>query len=335
METQTNAVSVRPPRLIPSFLAGFNTIANHIQLILLPILLDIFLWFGPRLRLKTILDSLNQDIARSMIEYGSEEMMSMVQLNQELMQQAIDRFNLFSALRTLPVGVFSLMADQGTLLNPLGQPLLLEVPNSLIALVLWIVFGLIGLILGALYFSEVARFCKDITARFSFRKISAQFLQTLLLVFGLIILIIAISVPTSIMVTILALISPGFAQIGLFVIMFFVMWLALPLLFSSHGIFFNDAGVLKSVLSSARLVRYTLPATGLFMIGVILASQAFNLLWTSAPETSWMVLVGIVGHAFTSTSILAASFMYYRDALKWVEQITQEIITKNIKITKQ
>jgi len=332
METPTDTVTVHPPRVIPSFIAGFNTIANHIQLILLPILLDLFLWFGPRLRLKTILDSINQDIALSMLEYGTQEMMDMVRMNQELMQLAIDRFNLFSALRTLPVGVSSLMADQGTLLNPLGQPVLLDMPNMLLAIVLWLVFGFVGLVLGSIYFSEVARFCKEITTRFSARKISAQFLQVLLLVVGLIILIIAISIPTSIMVTILALISPGFAQIGLFVILFFVLWLALPLLFSTHGIFYNELGVLKSVLASARLVRYTLPATGLFMIGVILTSQAFNLLWTSAPETSWMVLVGIIGHAFTSTALLAASFLYYRDGLKWIEHITQDVIAKKIKI---
>ena len=317
---------------MPSFIAGFNTIANHIHLILLPVLLDLFFLFGPKLQLKSILDRFNQEITRSMLEVGTQEIIDMVRLNQELMQQAIDRFNLFSALRTMPVGVFSLLADQGILHNPLGQPLLLDVPNPLLAAGLWLVLSLVGLVLGTFYFSEVARFCREISAGFSLRKIGLQFLQALLLVIGLIILIIAISIPTSIMVTILALISPGFAQIGLFVILFFVMWLALPLLFSTHGIFFNDSGVLKSVVASARLVRYPLPATGLFLMGVVLTGQVFNILWTSAPETSWMVLVGIIGHAFTSTSLLAASYWYYRDGLKWIEYITRELIAKKMEI---
>ena len=335
MDTSNNVVTVRPPRLIPSFLSGFNTIANHIQLILLPILLDLFFWFGPKLQLKDILNSINQDFTRSMVEYGTQEMMDMVRANQELMQQAMNRFNLLSSLRTLPVGIFSLLADLGPLHNPLGWPLSLEVPNILSAIFLWFVFSIMGLVLGAFYFSEVARFCKEITERFSLKRIGSQFLQTLLLMIGLIILLIAISIPTAIMVTILALISPDIAQIGMLVIIFFLLWLAFPLFFSSHGIFFSESGVLKSVVTSARLVRYTLPSTGLFMISLYLFSQVFNLLWTSAPETSWMLLVGIVGHAFTSTGLLAASFLYYRDGLKWVEQVNQEIIAKKIKTINQ
>ena len=38
-----------PPGVIVSLKAGFDAVANNIALILLPIVLDIFLWLGPRL----------------------------------------------------------------------------------------------------------------------------------------------------------------------------------------------------------------------------------------------------------------------------------------------
>ena len=37
---------------------GFDTIANNITIIILPVLLDLFLWLGPKLRLKTLLTPL-------------------------------------------------------------------------------------------------------------------------------------------------------------------------------------------------------------------------------------------------------------------------------------
>ena len=43
-----NVVSV-PPSLTKSLMAGFDTISNHIWLIIFTILLDMLLWFGPRL----------------------------------------------------------------------------------------------------------------------------------------------------------------------------------------------------------------------------------------------------------------------------------------------
>ena len=38
-----------PPRIFKSILAGFNTVANHIYLIILPVLIDMVLWLGPKL----------------------------------------------------------------------------------------------------------------------------------------------------------------------------------------------------------------------------------------------------------------------------------------------
>jgi hypothetical protein len=38
-------------------------------------------------------------------------------------------------------------------------------------------------------------------------------------------------------------------------------------------------------------------------------------------ETSWLSLVGVAGHAFVTTGLLAASFIYYRDADRWVKAI--------------
>ena len=52
METEPRKLPP-PPGLIASLVRGFNSVANHVLVILPPVLLDLFLWLGPHLRLKS------------------------------------------------------------------------------------------------------------------------------------------------------------------------------------------------------------------------------------------------------------------------------------------
>jgi len=56
----------------------------------------------------------------------------------------------------------------------------------------------------------------------------------------------------------------------------------------------------------------------------LVISEGLNILWNMPPADSWLVLVGIAGHAFISASLLAASFVYYRDALTWIQKVIQK-----------
>jgi len=49
-----------------------------------------------------------------------------------------------------------------------------------------------------------------------------------------------------------------------------------------------------------------------------------NYLWKVPPSDSWMTLVGIAGHAFITTAILAASFVYYRDMNVWLQTVFEQ-----------
>jgi hypothetical protein len=64
----------------------------------------------------------------------------------------------------------------------------------------------------------------------------------------------------------------------------------------------------------------TLPTTSLFILSVLVISEGLDLLWRIPPETSWLTLVGVCGHAFITSALLAASFIYYRDADHWTQE---------------
>ncbi len=69
------------------------------------------------------------------------------------------------------------------------------------------------------------------------------------------------------------------------------------------------------------MARFSLPNSSLFVLSVILTSIGLNYLWSIPKPNSWMLLVGLIGHAFITTALLAASFIYYRDTTSWLQAI--------------
>jgi hypothetical protein len=107
------------------------------------------------------------------------------------------------------------------------------------------------------------------------------------------------------------------------------MWLLVPLFFSPHGIFVKKQNALVSIVNGLRMARFTLPTSSMFVLSAFLLGIGLNFLWSVPPEDSWMMLVGIFGHAFVTTALLAASFIYYRDMNAWLEVALDRFKTNN------
>jgi hypothetical protein len=76
------------------------------------------------------------------------------------------------------------------------------------------------------------------------------------------------------------------------------------------------------------MARFALPTSGLFVLSAFVLRRGLNYLWSVPPENSWMMVVGIAGHAFISTALLAASFVYYRDINAWVQTVSERVKQK-------
>jgi hypothetical protein len=73
------------------------------------------------------------------------------------------------------------------------------------------------------------------------------------------------------------------------------------------------------------LTRFTLPSSSLFVLAVLLVGTGLNLLWAVPAEDSWLALVGILGHAFVTTALLASSFIYYQDMSLWLQTVFERL----------
>ena len=188
----------------------------------------------------------------------------------------------------------------------------LRYPDSLLFL---------GWLFGALYYYWISRAALKLEIHSLWNSLRQALVLSLiwmglLLFFGL---------PALLLLSILTAISPVLGQVVIFAGALILLWLAMPIFFSAHGIFTLQLDALRAILTSLRMVRFTLPNTGLFLLTFIVINQGLNFLWNTPPDTSWWTLLGITGHAFVSTALIAASFIYYRDINVWLKVVFEQL----------
>lgn len=315
-----------PPGVIVSLRAGFDVVASHVSMILVPLALDIILWLGPRLSVDSLLRPFvrymfvqaRRGVAASEIDQFLEA--------QSIFLEGLQSFNLLSLVskfRTFPIGISSLLAQEmpasGT---PLGEQSIVQISSLPLLLLMAFLLTATGWVGGGLYFRWVSgtTLGQEETGIGLLRAV----VQTLILSVCWFIGLMVIFLPLMFVLTLLALINPILANVAIFVILFLAFWLIVPLFFMPHGIFARRQNAFLSILTSLRMARFTFPTSGMFVISVLILSQGLNYLWSVPPNNSWMTLVGIAGHAFITTAILAASFVYYRDMNVWLQTIFEQ-----------
>jgi hypothetical protein len=315
-----------PPGLIGALVRGFDSVAGRVLVILPPVLLDLFLWLGPHLRIKSFLQPMIDQLPSSLQNVPAS--LSNLPQAQQSWTAFLDRinafagnFNLFSLLRTFPVGVSGLLSYRLGGQSSLGLPLLLDA-GSLFGLLGWAaLLLLIGWLMGGLYYYWVA----GVALRLETRSFSQAMRHSALLSGIWVGVLFLLGFPALIMASILFLISPLLGEVVMIAASVMVMWILVPVFFSSHGIFTFQLDAPRSILSSLRMVRYTLPNTGLFLMMFLVINQGLNFLWGTPSLNSWWMLVGIAGHAFVSTALLAASFIYFRDINTWLKVVFEQL----------
>ena len=312
-----------PPGVIASLQAGYNVVSSRVVLIVLPVLLDVFLWLGPRLSVGKWYSALLSDSINLLKQNGfPTQDLAVFTKNVPILVDLMEKLNWLGWLRTLPIGIPALMLELPNKLpvsTPLGIQSVIQLPSFIVVMGLILLLTFAGWLGGGLYFQIVARASLG-EAEAGIGLIRAV-VQTILLsvIWG--IGSIVVILPLFLVLTVLAAINPLLPQVAFFIILFFMFWLVVPLFFTPHGIFVRKQNAIISIMSSLRMSRFTLPTSSMFVLSVFLLSRGLGYLWKVPTSDSWFMLIGIAGHAFISTTLLAASFVYYRDMNDWLQNV--------------
>ncbi len=314
VETQTLPP---PPGIIGSLRSGFDAIATHVGVILMPLALDILLWLGPRLSL----DRIAQPFLRELGSLASTSGMKPQDVSNALDSYGkfLQAFNLLGILRTFPVGISSLMSGLMPTQTPWGAPRILEVSSALQLFALSVVLTFVGWALGGLYFRWVAVLATPGSEPEERPAAGRAVLQTILYALIWSVVCGVIGLPVLVLLYVIFMINTLLGEGVVLLLGFLSMWLVVPIFFSPHGIYVRKQNAVASIMSGFHMTRFTLPTSSLFVLTVFLLGVGLNVLWSKPANDSWLVLVGIFGHAFITTALLASSFVYYHNMSAWLQ----------------
>jgi hypothetical protein len=336
MERNEPIKIIAPPRAIHSVIAGVNHIEKKPYLILLPVILDLFLWLGPNLSMKNWVENLVNRLSLNALLVGETAALDTQPLI-DLFRQISSfgaTYNVLSLLSTFPLGIPAILKNADTLQNPFGLVTIIE-STSLLSLLSWSVLLLFtGLVLGCVYLFILSENIADDRKR-SFPNICLQAilysiaLSAVLFIGGLIPIAIG---------SMVAIISPAFGQFVLLLLLMVVFWLLLPAFYGIIPIFLFNHNFTQAVASAYRTMglRYKVtigedqalflvPRAVNFTLLIFIVYTGLNLIWRIPDSSSWFLLIGIIGHGFISTAILLACFDYFSKMRLWREQLQTEI----------
>jgi len=301
----------KPLGIIDSLSAGFSLVAQRPVLLMIPLLLDLFLWLGPRLSVSSITSELALKLPPSVGEPAENSALLFEQNTVEI----LGSYNLFSALSTWPLGAPSLLAGNDTGHGPLGRTSTIEVQTvgGMLAWLLALVGA--GLLLGTVYLSLVARWSEESEIGLGkwAREVWIDWARIVALVIIALGVVFLVSVPFFLAVEIIGLIVPPLASFALLAGIGLGMWALFHLFFAAHAILLRQDSVRDAIRKSIVVVRKNrLSSAGLLVVAVLI-SLGLSMIWNMPSPESWVRIVGIVGNAFVSTGLAMATFVFYQE----------------------
>lgn len=311
-----------PVGVVASLIGGFEIVNARLTLALLPLLLDLWLWLGPRLSVKPLTEDAVAWLETLERQPGSEALSPSIRAMQQALVRLGESFNVFTYLSTAPLGLPSLMSSLPATATPLGSPLWWPIGGPFLFLAVFGLLALMGLWGGALYFGAIAQQVRDTKldpARL-LRDVWGDWLRFVVLALMFAVIVACIGFPALLFAGVLAQINRFFGELVSLLAATLVLWALIFFSFMPHGIVFQRRGLLGALQDSPRLVWRNLPQTSGLYAAVMLMNYGLGLVWRLPGVETWWLAIGLGAHALTSTALLAATFVFYKDRYRfWVE----------------
>ncbi|MCC7359706.1 MAG: hypothetical protein IT317_09525 [Anaerolineales bacterium] len=318
-----------PQGIVAALVAGFETVNARLELILLPLLLDLLLWLGPHVSIQHLIPPITGTLRSLLAQTQPPDPTTTanVALLVTSLQDFGARFNVLSFLSTAPLGLPSLISGRQPATTPGGAPLIWHIDSVPQYLLLVGACALFGLFLGALYFGGIAQQVRDrrVRWRLLLRQVWGDWARLTALGALALFVIAVLGLPIFMFSWLIGLFSPVVGAVISVIGLSVLLWVLFYGGFALHGMLLNRRGLFGAVWDSIRLVQINLPpAAGLFML-VMLLNLGLTFVWNAPADNSWLLLLGLAGHALISTALITATFVFYQDRLRWWIEMRQSL----------
>ncbi len=297
------------PGVWSALAAGFDLTAKHPWLLLLPILVDVFIWLGPRLRFQEIIEGIvanlpaeveTMDIAAQLLEIGPLT-------------------NLFTILSVPIVGVPALLSGLTPEKTPVAAQIV-EIGSGIEMLGLIFLLSVLGLFLTSLYYvmvsavvSSEAGGTENHSAGSWLLYSGKSWLRLLGLALLFFVIALAIYIPISLIGALFFLLNAALGSMVLVLAPFILVWFVVYLSFAPPGITLNGRSTLQAVKESVQLVQANLAVVLTLLLIMLILGAVVDWLLILAENGTWFTLFNILIHAFVNTGLVTAFFVLYQD----------------------
>ena len=299
------------PGVFSTLAAGFEMTTRYLWLMIIPALLDLFLWIGPRLSFRPLIESLatQMPVQGMPVDMGA------------LLDLYATRLNHFTYLSVSLVGVPTLMNELTPEKVPV-QPLVIERAGYGEWFGYLLLFTVGGLLLAAVYYSLIAYTMRRVGASAAgtpmpplrlLRRTTRTWSRLLGLTALFLAFVLVITVPVALLAGFVSLLSQTLATLVLMGALVLIIWLVMFFSYTPQGMTLNPSGFMTAMAESVRLFRANLPASlGLLFI-VTLIRRLLELVLLTADSGTWVTGINLLAHAYICTALIMALFIFYRD----------------------
>lgn len=312
-----SAVQERPTvGVIEAISAGFDRVLHQPWLMIIPIVLDVFLWVGPRMQATALYDQFAPNLKIMAADLDTDGQLAVQEMGQ-LLQDFFGQFNMFSWLSVGVVGVPTVNTgiDASSPLVTGAPPTSLPIGDVKSYLLVLVVLSAIGLVLGGLFWAMLAGPVRDEPFDMAAWLRNGIAIGGQLVVLGVLTLIVVIllMIPLSFLMVTISAISLGLASFLPALLITAVVWVVFYLAFTVHGLALYRLTLNRALRISALIARlYFVPTLGLLALSMVIYF-GLGLIWSLFTPDSWLRLIAMAGHAFIAASLAMASLVYYQN----------------------
>ena len=319
--------------VIDSLSAGYRFLGRRLDLLIVPILLDVLFWLGPRLSVAPLFKQAAAFYDQAATLDGMPtDMATMSQQMATVLGQLGDNSNLFGVLAN------SSLLHVPTLLggsSPISERTVIEVPSSMAAILLLIGFSLLGVLIGVVYMNMLARILpigdgpKPVKVGDFLGVVVRHWVMVLLYVALVIVALLVGSIPITLATALLSLISPVLGSLVFMLLSGTLLVLFFYLYFVTAALIMDNLPVHRAITQSFTLVRNNFWATLGFVVLYNVISLGFAYILASlSAMTPIGTIAAILLYAYIGSGLAMGMLVFYRSrVLKQDERLVS--VTKS------
>ena len=302
--------------------AGFLFISTQPFYLILPVIIDLIVWFGPRLRVQNALGApLELYFKRVLFQLPASFRFQYTAAIRTVLD-SLDSSNLIGALSFFPGSVPFYFAGFLPVSSPIGGAASVEVPGIGAFIGIFTALAVAGFLLGIAFYATIANRLLFPSERLTIRAFWRTAGRFALIILVGILAAAVFAFPLSFA---LVLLFPlGQIAIAIFILaaVLGLLLIIFPFLFVPAGIF-AGLSLREAILVSRNLTANDVIGNVNFFVVSFVISLGLRNIWQIPDADSWMTLVSILGSAFITASLFAAYLVRFRTQLHNTRKISQ------------